>query len=812
MALVCLFIASNLTAQTFFNREWQTHFGNPVSVDWSKSTTDGSGNLISIGTTFQLGSQYDILLIKYDSEGNVIWQRTIDVQSGPDYGINLTTNQNDDIYIVGAYYNPINSSQDIYLEKFNSSGVSQWSVSNQGNTALEDIPIQVIEDAGDLFVIAKVEGSTSGADIRAMKFDDQGVHDWTATYDFNGNSDVPVEANSDGNGGLLISGYSANSLSAWDMVVLEYDGTGVLTNSFRSAFGTGLDSPTSIAEDASGNLWLTGYVTAVNDNRNIAVVKLNANLSLNWVREYDWEGHEDLGSRITVDAAGNAYVLGQSVNDNGGTNLTLLRYNPNGVLDWETRINAVNDADHHLAKYLDWADDLLLVGCDKVDSADTNVLITAWTTDGEMQWYQEIEKDPAVLANKLTDVQYQGNQEYFIYYKNVSLAAEEYGLEKWSLFTADTTDNRDTNGVAIYPEDRLIVRFDRVAIDPSLANEKTRDFLTLEDLLTTDAFNDLDASIGEIYDLDNTIATKVVPWLNLDDETWVSKYGITIDLKPLSEYYVLHFPASIDESIAIADLESVEFITSVGVDSYIHFNSSPNDPKLSLQKSVVGPNTSYAGDIEAEGAWDVQVGKDNVRVAVFDSGLQYDHEDFTYEIALPGGGTTEESKVIGGYDISGGKVGIPLLGLARPNQDEGSGHGTLVAGIIGAIRDNNKGIAGIAGGDATNSNYGCELIGYKMAKKASPQSEASVSGVPVSFAFPAILYAASDIDDKTNNGTQADIINASWYFGKNTSFPWPFIPHKFSGDLQLAGNIMGIVNQLGKVFVASRGIKVINQL
>jgi len=77
-------------------------------------------------------------------------------------------------------------------------------------------------------------------------------------------------------------------------------------------------------------------------------------------------------------------------------------------------------------------------------------------------------------------------------------------------------------------------------------------------------------------------------------------------------------------------------------------------------------------NIELDKAWNLETGNESVVIAVLDTGIDYTHEEL-------------EDNVISGYDFVN-------------NDDDAmddNGHGTAVAGIIGAKGNNNKGIAGV---------------------------------------------------------------------------------------------------------------------
>lgn len=102
-----------------------------------------------------------------------------------------------------------------------------------------------------------------------------------------------------------------------------------------------------------------------------------------------------------------------------------------------------------------------------------------------------------------------------------------------------------------------------------------------------------------------------------------------------------------------------------------------------------------------QGGWQFEVGKPGIKVGIFDSGINWRHEDL-------GDGTWNGSKVKGGWDY--GKGVHPSI-QAIPDQ---YGHGTWCAGTVGAIRNNGIGIAGIAGGDYDQGIDGVSLYSMRI--------------------------------------------------------------------------------------------------
>jgi subtilisin family serine protease len=129
-------------------------------------------------------------------------------------------------------------------------------------------------------------------------------------------------------------------------------------------------------------------------------------------------------------------------------------------------------------------------------------------------------------------------------------------------------------------------------------------------------------------------------------------------------------------------------------------NNEPNDPAYTSGKLWGLHNlTEFGGppeaDIDADGAWERRTDASSVIVAVIDTGIRYTHEDLAANIwtnsgEVPGDGIDNDGNGI--VDDVHGYNAINNNG--DPNDDHG--HGTHVAGTIGARGDNGIGSVGVA--------------------------------------------------------------------------------------------------------------------
>lgn len=142
-------------------------------------------------------------------------------------------------------------------------------------------------------------------------------------------------------------------------------------------------------------------------------------------------------------------------------------------------------------------------------------------------------------------------------------------------------------------------------------------------------------------------------------------------------------------------------------------------------------------DIDAPEAWNITTGNPNLVIAVIDTGIDYNHSDFVGNIW-----TNDDENCLDGIDNDDNNYIDDCKGwnFVSGNNDpmDDNGHGTHVAGIVGAHGDNGEGVTGVM---------------WRV--KLMPLKIFSAEGVAASDAqiAAAIRYAV-------DNG--AKVINASW--------------------------------------------------
>lgn len=295
------------------------------------------------------------------------------------------------IATAGAHQTTLGGNEDVFIVKFNSSGVRQWATYFGGTGYDEGLGLHV-DASGNIFVCGYTESTSAIAtagtqqtttdgtgDGFLVKFNTSGVRQWATYYgstvtsdDFNSVStlgtDVYATGSTNSITGISTTGaHQVNFGGQFDGMLVKFNSSGVRVWGTYYG-GIGNDFVANLHIDASANLFITGssastnaiatvgsHQSSLSGSRDGFVAKFNSSGVRQWGSYYGGTGDDRLGSAKT-DGSGNIYIAGftssttnvatagtQQITFGGGYDGVLVKMNSSGVRQWGTYVGGSLD-------------------------------------------------------------------------------------------------------------------------------------------------------------------------------------------------------------------------------------------------------------------------------------------------------------------------------------------------------------------------------------------------------------------------------------------------------------------------------------
>ncbi|MBS4015983.1 MAG: SBBP repeat-containing protein [Candidatus Latescibacteria bacterium] len=208
---------------------------------------------------------------------------------------------------------------------------------------------------------------------------------------FSGTGNFTDKANAitiDAVGNVYVAGYTYKAASDCDYLTIKYSASGetLWTRTYAGA-GNNVDQANTIAVDASGNVYVTGYAY-MTVNNDYLTIKYNQNGDTIWTRRYNGSGNgNDVATAIAIDGSGNVYVTGRSYGS--GSDMLTIKYAGNGDSLWAKRYHGGQgglSADDARAIAIDGSGNVYVAGyCSRVTTGQDYAVIK-YNASGDTCW------------------------------------------------------------------------------------------------------------------------------------------------------------------------------------------------------------------------------------------------------------------------------------------------------------------------------------------------------------------------------------------------------------------------------------------
>lgn len=251
---------------------------------------------------------------------------------------------------------------------------------------------------------------------------------------------------------------------------------------------------------------------------------------------------------------------------------------------------------------------------------------------------------------------------------------------------------------------QLIVRFAPGTITGEVSSEDLPVTALTADSSLTAALQSLGVVSGR----------RVFPGYTLADSTRQLDSGEIVQMPDLTQVMLLTLQTPSEATAANQSLSENAKVLHSEPNMLLDADLIPYDPAFAnLQRYAWDDN--YGVNTNATIAWGITTGSSSVRIGIIDNGVNHLHDDL-------GGGFG--IKVIDGYNYRDNSA-------APSHLLDYMGHGSLIAGIIGALTSNTKagsyvGMAGLVGGWGYNADTGTGSTGGSLLSFVIGESPTSV--------------------------------------------------------------------------------------
>jgi hypothetical protein len=240
---------------------WQkTYGGSHDDFAFDVITSENNGYIIAGTKTSPINGKYDLWVFQVDSLGNLEWQ-TIMGNVDHDQARSIKRSNDGGLIITGYTVTELERQYDLWLLKLDSNGDSLWSKTYGGNYKDAGISVQEMPDK-NIMVLGYTESfywynGRNDRDIWILVTDIEGDPIWASTFG-GASSEYGHTLNPTDDGNYIITGYTESiGAGGWDLLMLKVDSEG--NEIWSKTYGGPLqDYGQYIYQDQNGNFICIG--------------------------------------------------------------------------------------------------------------------------------------------------------------------------------------------------------------------------------------------------------------------------------------------------------------------------------------------------------------------------------------------------------------------------------------------------------------------------------------------------------------------------------------------------------------------------
>jgi hypothetical protein len=333
--LLSFLVYAYTMAQNAATSVWTDAFGLQDTVLKIPTIIDNLGNLYVAGSTINGSTGPDIVIKKYDSNGDPIFGLTYSsAGNNRDQATTIAIDNNYNLIVGGFSYVNATNSYDFLVLKYDSIGTLLWTYTYNGTGSAADLVSAIALDGSNIYITGASVGISSLFDFTTIKLNSAGSVQWNNRYNYLG-ADLPFDIDIiDTN--IYVNGGSQSTMTNWDYALLHYSINGIPIDTIRTTgTGVGFDRATQAVTDNQGYIYITGTYATTSNGLDYKTIKFDQQGNVKWIATFDNTAHQDdIANAIAVDFDGNVYVTGKTFNSLGNYDYCTIKYDSLGTTEW----------------------------------------------------------------------------------------------------------------------------------------------------------------------------------------------------------------------------------------------------------------------------------------------------------------------------------------------------------------------------------------------------------------------------------------------------------------------------------------------